>query len=146
MYNSDLKTYKYVCPVCINTVDKCVCQEYPECLVQIDKNMVPIIKELNRKWYRTSGCCEGHIGKHNKMYIFFSGKHKFKNKLSKDFEITPYSIIGTIPGKTENSQKRNKRRMLKELYEWACSLTPEMKVGLNFGMDCSEVKGKYYLE
>lgn len=78
MYNNELKTYKYVCPACINTVDACICEEYPRCLIQIDKNMVPIIKELNYKWYRTNSSCEGHIGKNDQIHISFSKKYKLK--------------------------------------------------------------------
>ena len=134
MYNNDLRAYKYVCPFCINTVDRCTCENLPELLLQIDKNMLPIIKELNKKWYRTSGCCEGHIGNNDKIYIFFKGKHKFKKKLSNNFEMKSNCIVGTIQGKTENAQKRNKRKMLNELYEWACSLEPELEPGFNFSM------------
>lgn len=126
--------------MCINTVENCTCEEYPEFLVQIDKNMLPIIKELNTKWYRTSDCCEGHIGINNKMYILFKGKHKFKKELSKNFEIYKDCIIGTIPGKTENAQKRNKRRMLNELYVWACSLEPDFEPGFNLGISLSNFK------
>ena len=140
MYYNELKVYKYVCPYCINEVDKCICEEYPESLIQIDKNMVPIIRELNRKWYRTCSSCEGHIGKIDKMYILFSRKHKFQKLLSKNFIIAADHIIGTIPGKTEEAKKRNKSRMLKELFEWACGLEPEFETSIVFALDRPDIK------
>ena len=71
MYNNELKKYSYVCPRCFNLLNKCECDQYPEMLIQIDKHMVPIIKKLNDIHYKTEGCCEGHIGKFDKIYIFF---------------------------------------------------------------------------
>ena len=54
------KDLAYVCPTCIRDVEDCRCAVYPYYLVQIDKLMVPIIRELNKKGYRTTGCCAGH--------------------------------------------------------------------------------------
>ncbi len=55
-----LSEYSYVCPHCFNEVENCTCRSYPYTLIQIDKLMVPIIKELNYKGYMTMYCCAGH--------------------------------------------------------------------------------------
>lgn len=55
-----LADYAYVCPTCLRTLDDCRCEGYPFYLVQIDKLILPIIRELNEKGYKTTGCCAGH--------------------------------------------------------------------------------------
>ncbi len=57
---SHFEDIAYVCPRCIRPVEDCRCAGYPYYLVQIDKLMVPIIRELNSKGYKTTGCCAGH--------------------------------------------------------------------------------------
>lgn len=58
--NLPLSEYAYVCPRCINEVEQCTCNHYPGYLIQIDRLLVPVIRELNRKGYQTSYCCAGH--------------------------------------------------------------------------------------
>lgn len=122
MYGNDLKAYTYVCSHCFNPLEKCECDQYPETLIQIDKRMVPVIKELNRKYFRTEGCCEGHVGKFDKMYIFFVKKYKFKVPYPDGFTGNGSYIMADIRGNSENAKKRNKRLLLNKLYDWACEL------------------------
>ena len=122
VYNNDLKTYSYVCPRCFNLLNKCECDQYPEMLIQIDKHMVPIIKKLNDIHYKTEGCCEGHIGKFDKIYIFFVKKYKFKVPLPEGFTGDGSYVSANIYGSSETAKKRNKRKLLNELYDWVCEL------------------------
>ena len=123
MYGNKLKDYRYVCPLCFNTVEQCECPQYPETLIQLDKRMVPIIRELNRKLYRTTWSCEGHVGHFEKIMIMFQKDYKFKKKsIPKGFEYSGIGISAEITGSSDDAKKRNKRRLLNDLYEWACSL------------------------
>ncbi len=76
-----LKDIAYVCPRCIREVDDCRCATYPYYLVQVDKLMVPIIRELNSKGYKTTGCCAGHPEedefKTTGLYIAFAEEYDF---------------------------------------------------------------------
>lgn len=71
----------YVCPSCIRPVEDCRCALYPYYLVQIDKLMVPIIRELNEKGYKTTGCCAGHPDQEefvvSGIYIAFADEYDF---------------------------------------------------------------------
>jgi hypothetical protein len=76
-----LKDIAYVCPTCIRSVEDCRCPTYPYYLVQVDKLMVPIIRELNSKGYKTTGCCAGHPEeeefKTTGLYIAFAEEYDF---------------------------------------------------------------------
>jgi len=71
----------YVCPSCIRPVEDCHCSLYPYYLVQIDKAMVPIIRKLNAKGYKTTGCCAGHPDQEDFLasgiYIAFAEDYDF---------------------------------------------------------------------
>lgn len=73
-----LADFDYVCPTCLRTVDDCRCEGYPYYLVQIDKLMLPIIRELNEKGYKTTGCCAGHLYEDFlNIYICFAEDYDF---------------------------------------------------------------------
>ena len=93
MYDNGLKEYSYVCSHCFNPLNKCDCEQYPETLIQIDKRMVPIIKKLNDMFYKTEGCCEGHIGKFDKIYIFFVKNINSKFRILKDLRVTVHIFL-----------------------------------------------------
>ena len=48
----NVKEYVYVCPHCFNKPENCTCHALPFSLIQLEKNMWPIIKTLNEKGYR----------------------------------------------------------------------------------------------
>ncbi len=123
MNEKNSKIYSYVCPNCLSVLNECTCDVYPWTLIQIDKKMLPIIKELNRKCFYTEMCCEGHIGSNEFMYIEFTKKYKIKS-LPKGFDGDGSYIRGQINGRTVEAKKRNKRQLLKRLYEWAIQLEP----------------------
>ena len=76
-----LEDLAYVCPTCIRDIEDCRCAGYPYYLVQIDKLMVPIIRELNSKGYETTGCCAGHLEQDefpiSGIYISFAEDYDF---------------------------------------------------------------------
>ena len=122
MHEKNIKNYIYVCPICLGKLEECKCFAFPLTLIQIDKNMLPIIRELNRKFFRTEACCEGHIGSNEFMYIEFVKNYKFKTPLPKGFERIDGYIRANITGRTEQAKKRKKRELLNSLYQWACEL------------------------
>lgn len=128
MKKGNLKDYLYVCPNCLNVLKECKCHIYPITLIQIDKNMLPIIRELNKKYFLTEGCCEGHIGANEFIYIIFKKRYNFKLALPNGFTGDGTYIKANIKGSSELSKKINKRKLLNNLYKWACELE---KLGTN---------------
>lgn len=124
MNEKNVKIYSYVCPYCFNVPEECSCMCLPWKLIQIDKKILPIIRELNRKCYYTEMCCEGHIGYNEFIYIEFKKQKKFKKELPKDFVYDETYIRALITGKSIEAKKRKKRQLLKNLYEWAVELEP----------------------
>lgn len=69
-----------MCPSCLNLIEECECRCYPYYLVQIDRLILPIIKELNSKGYTTTGCCAGHPTEDTKfinIHICFDKEYEF---------------------------------------------------------------------
>ena len=124
MYTKNIKNHVYVCPTCLGKLEECKCQNLPFTLIQIDKHMLPIIQELNRKFYRTTGCCEGHINSFDEIYVEFSKNYKIKTPLPKGFKKIYGGVCAQITGRTEQAKKRKKRELLNSLYKWACELEP----------------------
>ena len=122
MYEKILKNYVYVCPRCFNKPAECTCVTLPFTLVQIDKNIWPTIKVLNEKRYVTDQCCEGHIGANEMMYVLFAKSYKIKTPLPKGFVGGSVGLKANITGSSDEAKKRKKRKLLNELYAWACSL------------------------
>ena len=89
-----LEDYCYVCPSCLNAIEDCECRLYPCYLVQIDRLILPIIKELNSKGYTTTGCCAGHPIdgiKFINIYICFDKEYEFDEPFP---EGAKYSKLG----------------------------------------------------
>ncbi len=122
MNEKNIKNFLYVCPNCLNELKKCECYCYPDTLIQIDKNIYPIIKELNKRHYITESCCEGHIGSNEFMYISFKKKYKFKTPLPNGIDGKESHIKADIKGSSEQAKKRKKRELLNKLYKWVCDL------------------------
>ena len=119
MYEKNLRNYVYVCPYCFNKLEDCACHRFPESLIQIDRNIWPIIKVLNNKWYFTEHCCEGHIGSNESMFISFKKNYKTRVPLPEGFAGEDGYLYAVIPGRSEQAKKRNKRNLLNALYAWA---------------------------
>lgn len=120
MYEKNIKNCAYVCPKCFNKPELCTCEMLPETLVQIDKNILPTVQMLNKKWYATEFCCEGHIGTFETVHVAFKHAHKFT--LPKGFDGNSEVVMAKITGQSEQAKKRKKRQLLNSLYEWACAL------------------------
>lgn len=128
--NSMDKHLDYVCPHCWHSVDECTCEYQPWKLIQIDRNMQPIIRILNEKGYVTEFCCESH-DVHGNMYIKFRYKHGFGSDLPapEGFEIRDksetISFIYDSKATTEEFEKQ-KREHLDSLMKW-CEELPVAK-------------------
>jgi len=132
MEEKDLKACVYVCPRCFNKIEKCTCDMLPFELIHIDKNILPIIKILNEKGYFTDMCCEGHIGKTQNPFIYISFRkgYKIKTPAPKGVVYNEGGLRADIPGSSDEAKKRNKRNLLKSIYEWACELEDRKPQGL----------------
>lgn len=135
-----LEDFAYVCPRCIETVENCRCSGYPYYLVQIDKLMVPIIRELNSKGYKTTGCCAGHLYNknefmHSGIYIAFAEDYDFDTPFPEGGQYSKLKhAISYIPA-TENLDDLIKfqRETLYKLEDWA-----EMLFEIDFLSDFDE--------
>ena len=127
MYEKNLKNYVYVCPQCFNKMEECSCRSYPFTLVQLDRNIWPTVKVLNEKGYFTENCCEGHIGSNEMIYILFKKLYRIKTPFPKGFEGNSSGLKAIISGSSEQTKKRNKRKLLNSLYEWAYNLEPRIR-------------------
>lgn len=119
-----LKDLAYACPRCFRTVDDCRCRCYPFYLVQIDKLMLPIIRELNEKGYETAGCCAGHIEeeefKTTGIYIAFKEEYDFDEAFPAGGRYSKLKhIISYVPAEDCNDLERFQRYVLDDLLEWA---------------------------
>ena len=75
--------FTYICPHCFRELDDCRCLVYPYNLVQIDKLLVPIIRNLNQKGYITTSCCSGHLEESHclAIYVAFKEEHDFGSNI-----------------------------------------------------------------
>jgi hypothetical protein len=117
------KDYVYVCPICFSKIHDCTCLLLPDSLIQIEKNILPSIKNLNSKGYFTDSCCEGHADVSNsKIFIIFRRNYRIIKKPPKGFECKCGVICADITGKSLEAKKRKKRILLNNLYEWTCNI------------------------
>ena len=87
---SRLKDFVYVCPHCIRELEECRCKTYPYYLMQIDREMLPIVQELNWNGYKTKFCCAGHLDnpeefKSSGMYVTFDKDYDFHQPVPEGF-------------------------------------------------------------
>jgi len=115
----------YVCPRCLRTVDDCRCPVYPGYLVQIDKLMVPIIRELNEKGYKTTGCCAGHPAEDNfvvsGVYIAFAKNYDFDEPFPKGakYSKSGHTVQFTPDVEGYDNLVRFQQETLDALSDWA---------------------------
>lgn len=117
-----LADFAYVCPTCLRTVDDCRCEGYPYYLVQIDKLILPIIRELNEKGYKTTGCCAGHPSEgYLNIYICFAEDYDF-DELFPDggrYSKVKHSISYTASTENCDNLADFQRETLYQLNDWA---------------------------
>ena len=102
-------------------------------LFEVDELIAPIISTLNKKGYKTSFCCSGHLTsvkeKHgseipnDSCYIMFEKRYSILNELPKKFKLDCNEITEDkriIIRKYYNECNRFYEIMntMKELYEW----------------------------
>ncbi len=62
----------YVCPICFNQLDKCICKSYPPwSLIMVDKGIQEVVRILNNKGYITKASCESHYDGNHILYVSF---------------------------------------------------------------------------
>lgn len=133
------KDIAYVCPRCIRHVEDCRCAGYPYYLVQIDKLMVPIIRELNSKGYKTIGCCAGHPDddefKGSGIYIAFAENYAFDEPFPAGGKYSNAKhAISYIPTEDDYDDLIGfQTNVLYRLEDWA-----EMLFEIDFSMDVDE--------
>lgn len=119
----NLDAYRnYVCPECFRQLNKCECDYFPPySLLFIDVNIQDQIRNLNKKGYRTSGCCEGHFQSYSvEPYVTFIKDYHF-NKMPDGFSYKKSKngvIAKTIHTKNKEEYDTLKRELLNNLSEW----------------------------
>lgn len=117
----------YVCPYCLEELCDCTCNSYPYYLIQIDREMLPIIRTLNQKGYVTSSCCAGHVRSKSNIHVQFADLYDFaseipegatywKGKRAVDF--------GLLDQPSDEEYLAHQQRALTALLSWAESLPP----------------------
>ena len=118
--------FEYVCPHCFNNIDNCTCKTYPYYLIQIDRLILPAIKELNYKGYITSACCAGHVedGKSINIYIAFENEYGFSSiPKGAKYSKTGYSISYNFPNDlTKEDRITLQEKCLNQIFEWVHNL------------------------
>lgn len=126
---SRLHEFVYACPRCLRELEHCRCEHYPYYLVQIDKQMLPVIRELNSNGYVTTNCCAGHpdTDTHMEIYIAFDKEYHFDmpfpdgGRYSKLNHIIRYAPPEDMP---REEYAAYQERVMEELLDWAEMLLP----------------------
>lgn len=137
---SRLADFVYVCPNCIREIEDCRCKYYPYYLMQIDRLILPVIRELNMKGYKTTGCCAGHIQddefKTTGIYICFDQDYDFDQPFPEGavYTKTKHSLSIVPPSSVYDDLKTWQRETIWALSDWA-----EMLWDLNDILGCEDV-------
>lgn len=123
------KSYKnYVCPYCFRQINKCTCELPVWHLIMVDNSIQEHIQILNKKGYKTTGCCESHYDDNSIcIYITFGVDYGFGRtiplpdgfKVIKSKHGIEYRFRGKLSEEERNAQKEQK---LAELLEWCKNL------------------------
>lgn len=125
--NKDKEVYiNYVCPHCMNVLNKCTCELFPPYyLIHIDKNIQEHIRILNERGYHTIYCCEGHRGRCINTYITFADDYFLEIGTPKGFKYDKKRRTITYtysPKLTKEKMEELKTEKLNILLEWVKSL------------------------
>lgn len=127
-----LKEYVYLCPRCMNEVEQCTCHGYPYYLIQIDRLLAPVIRELNMKGYQTSSCCAGHpgyrsVGVDQFVYIAFRKTYAFDLPVSAKYRKEGNSLCYDIPEEGKDwgtdALRKYQKECIDKLLAWARGLS-----------------------
>ena len=133
-----LKEYVYLCSRCLNEIEECTCSAYPYYLIQIDRLLAPVIRELNIKGYQTSECCAGHLGYRNVsadqfVYIAFREDYQFAipfpegAKYRKEGKSLSYDIPDDGKNWDVEKMREYQGESISKLLEWAKALSANME-------------------
>lgn len=116
----------YVCPYCLNTLNKCSCTLFPPYqLILIDKNIQEHVRILNEKGYRTTACCEGHKDVCISTYIAFASHYFDDTSVPEGFKYDKKrkTVIYTYSTKLiEEEMEELKKEKLETLLTWCKNL------------------------
>ena len=128
-----LHEFAYVCPRCMYELEHCRCKNYPDYLIQIDKQILPIVRELNINGYVTTYCCAGHPSADRPMdiYIAFDREYRFDlpfpdgGRYSKQDHILRYTPPKDMPKEEYGNYQKC---IMEELFDWAEMLLPTEEI------------------
>lgn len=112
------KKFVYVCPQCFEERSKCICDTTKD-FIEIDKNIYPVIRNLNRAGFHTSFCCEGHNNE-KQGYIHFTHFYHFEHipefcSYSNNYNLT-FNYDETNDAKEFEKEKKQK---METLLKWS---------------------------
>ena len=114
-----------VCSECFKPKGECNCNKP---FIEIDDEIVDIIRILNEKGYITEFCCAGHIERRIfQCYIKFVVPYEFKTK-PRYFKINMKHTIENVvyqkewEKKTEKEKESHARKVRNSLLKWAVAL------------------------
>ena len=122
----------------MNELNHCTCHSYPYYTIQIDRLLVPVIKELNEKGYYTSQSCAGHPGylclvDSQFVYVAFRENYHFAisfpdgSKYRKDSN----ALCFDVPEEGENwnleTLREYQKASIEKLLRWAKKLPVNIK-------------------
>lgn len=115
--------YTYICPFCLHELEDCRCEHYPWTVVQIDTILLPVIRELNEKGYRTAHSCSGHKSGDELMIAF---QHEYYYRpIPRGFYYGESSFVLFRPcpeGLSEEAYRAFRQESADALLKWAQEL------------------------
>lgn len=125
-----IQDFTYVCPYCVREVHDCRCEHYPYFLIQVDTLMVPIVRELNSKGYKTTGCCAGHPedgAGHTNIYVAFDQEYDFDEPFPEGAQWSKLKHCLTVEPSCSNYDElvEFQRETLDKLSDWAEMLSDQ---------------------
>lgn len=91
---------EFVCSNCFETIENCKCDSHNFLsITDIDKDIYPAIKKLNKLGYETKFCCQGHINNGTiQAYIYFSNdsKNEILPTLPNNWKYESYKYAGIV--------------------------------------------------
>lgn len=123
----------YACPKCFNGLDRCTCGGIipGAYLVHLDRNLQQPVHDLNKKGFRTIGCCESHYDQEqgNKLYINFAHEYQFGELLPVPegfkYNVKTREIFVVYSGShTAEEREAAKAKDIVTLQEW-CNNLPD---------------------
>ena len=107
----------YVCPICFNQIEFCICDYAPYELIMIDSSIQWAIKQLNNKHIKTTASCGGHYTPNEMASIYISFQNK-PQKAPLDWFIRGNGIYYICFPKNETEWQIQQRKQFNHLQHW----------------------------